>query len=112
MSKYRKLSHTIYKCDYHIVWVPKYRYRILKGEVSSFVHSEIYKLSSMKAVGVEELNIQKDHVHMLCSIPPKLSISTFMGFMKGKLAIKLLKSYPQLKKSYIGGIIFGQEDTL
>ena len=60
MGKYRKLSHTVYKCDYHIVWVPKYRYRILEGGVSSFVHSEVHKLSSMKEVEIEELNVQSD----------------------------------------------------
>lgn len=112
MSKYRKLSHTFYKCDYHIVWTLKYRYRILEGSISSQLSRDIHVLSSMKEVQVEELNIQKDHVHLLCSIPPKLSVSGFMGFLKGKTAIKVMRSYPQLKKSHTGAIIFGQEATL
>ena len=112
MSKYRKLSHTFYKCDYHLVWTPKYRYRILEGELSSFLHREIYGLSSMKGVEIDELNIQSDHVHVLCSIPPKLSVSSYMGFLKGKTAIKVLGSYPAFKKSLIGGIIFGHEVIL
>ncbi len=98
MGKYRKLSHTVYKCDYHIVWTPKYRYKVLKNEIASFLNRDIYGLSSMKEVQVEELNIQNDHVHLLCSIPPKLSISNYMGFLKGKTAIKVMKSYPKLKK--------------
>ena len=98
MGKYRKLSHTVYKCDYHIVWTPKYRYKVLKNEISSLLNRDIYGLSSMKDVEVEELNIQNDHVHLLCSVPPKLSISSYMGFLKGKTAIKVFKSYPKLKK--------------
>ena len=98
MGRYRKLSHTVYKCEYHIVWTPKYRYRILKDEISSSLHREIYGLSSMKDVLVEELNIQSDHVHMLCSIPPKLSVSSYMGFLKGKTAIKVLRNHPRLRR--------------
>jgi len=98
MGKYRQLSHTTYKCEYHIVWTPKYRYRILKDGISSELKRDIYGLCSMKEVLIEELNIQPDHVHMLCSIPPKLSISSFMGFLKGKTAIKILRSYANLRK--------------
>ena len=108
MSKYRKLSHTFYKCDYHVVWTPKYRYRVLEGETSSLLSSDIYGLSSMKDVKVEELNIRCDHIDMMCSIPTKLSVSSYIGFLKGKTAIKVMKSYPKLKKSPIGEIIFGQ----
>ena len=98
MGKYRKLTHTVYKCEYHIVWTPKYRYRILKGQIASELQRDLYGLSSHKDVIIEELNIQPDHVHMLCSIPPKLSISAFMGYLKGKAAIKLFRSYPKLRK--------------
>lgn len=107
MGKYRKLTHTVYKCEYHIVWTPKYRYRVLEGGVASFLSREIHGLSTREDVLVEELNIQSDHVHLLCSIPPKLSVSSYMGFLKGKTAIKLMRSYPHLKKKPIGGIIFG-----
>ena len=98
MGKYRKLSHSVYKCDYHIVWTPKYRYKVLKNEIASLLNRDIYGLSSRQEVQIEELNIQNDHVHLLCSIPPKLSVSSFMGFLKGKTAIKVLKSYPSLRK--------------
>ena len=103
MSKYKKLSHVVYKCDYHIVWVPKYRLRILKGDIRDFVIKDIKMLCEWKGCEVEELNVQEDHIHLLVSVPPKLSISNLMGTLKGKIAIKLFKSYPKLKqKPYWG----------
>ncbi len=102
-SKYKKLSHVVYKCDYHIVWTPKYRYRVLFGEVKSLVENDIRMLCERKRVEVIELNVQIDHVHVVVSIPPKVSVSVLMGTLKGKLAIKLFKSYPKLKqKPYWG----------
>ena len=102
-SKYRKLSHVVYKCDYHIVWTPKYRYRVLFGEVKQLVENDIRTLCEWKGVEILELNVQIDHVHAVVSIPPKVSVSALMGTLKGKLAIKLFKSYPKLKeKPYWG----------
>jgi putative transposase len=98
MSKYKKLSHVIYKCDYHVVWVPKYRYRILTGGVKELMERDIRMLCEWKGCEIMEMNIQIDHVHMVVSIPPKVSVSEFMGTIKGKLAIKIFKSYPDLKK--------------
>ena len=98
MGNYRKLSHTVYKCEYHIVWTPKYRYKVLKGEIASQIVRDIHALSGMKDVLIEELNVQADHVHLQCSIPPRLSVSSYMGFLKGKLAIKIFRSYPKLKQ--------------
>lgn len=98
MSKYKKLSHVVYKCDYHIVWVPKYRYRILKGEVKDHMEKDIRMLCEWKKAEVIELNIQEDHIHLVVSIPPKVSVSEMMGILKGKSAIKVFKSYPELKK--------------
>ena len=98
MGRYRKLSHVIFKCDYHIVWVPKYRLRILKGDIKDLVIADINKLCEWKGCEVIELNVQEDHIHLLVSVPPKVSISYLMGLLKGKIAIKLFKSYPRLKK--------------
>ena len=88
----------VYKCDYHIVWVPKYRFRILKAAVKELIERDIRMLCEWKGCWVEEMNIQEDHVHLMISIPPKVSVSELMGTLKGKLAIKLFKSYPGLKK--------------
>ena len=98
MTKYRKLSHVVYRCDYHIVFVPKYRFRVLTGAVADLVDHDIRVLSEWREVAVWELSVQPDHVHLVCSIPPKVSVSKFMGLLKGKLAIKLFKSYPTFRK--------------
>jgi len=98
MGKYRKLSHVVYKCDYHIVWVPKYRFRVLTGAVKELVEHDIRMLSEWLKCEVSELNVQPDHIHLLVSVPPRISISKLMGTLKGKTAIKLFKSYPDLKR--------------
>ena len=103
MGKYRKLAHAVYQCTYHLVWVPKYRFRILTGAVKELMERDIRVLCEWKDVEVVELSVQVDHVHLVASIPPKLSVSTVMGFLKGKLAIKVFKSYPKLRqKPYWG----------
>ena len=103
MSKYKKLSHVVYKCDYHIVWVPKYRFRILNGEIKKLIEEDIRMLCEWKKCEVQEMSVQNDHIHLVISIPPKVSVSQMMGILKGKLAIKLFKSYPQIKqKPYWG----------
>ena len=84
MSKYKKQSHVIYKCDYHIVWVPKYRFRILTGEIGKLVDHDIRMLSEWLGSEIIELNVQIDHVHVVVSIPPKVSVSKYMGTIKGK----------------------------
>lgn len=98
MSKYKKQSHVVWKCDYHIVWTPKYRYRILEGIVKEMVEKDIRMLSEWKGCEVDELNVQKDHIHLVISIPPKVSVSEYIGTIKGKIAIKIFKTYPNLKK--------------
>ena len=103
MGKFRKLTHVFYKCDYHIVFTPKFRFRVLEGFVKTMAEHDIHVISQWKDVEVDELSVQKDHVHLVCSIPPKVSISEFMGILKGKLAIKIFRTYPDLKqKPYWG----------
>ena len=79
MSKYKKLSHVVYKCDYHIVWVPKYRFRILNGEIKQLVGEDIRMLCECKKCEVQEMSVQNDHIHLVISIPPKVSVSQMMG---------------------------------
>jgi putative transposase len=104
MSKrFRKLSHTIYECKYHLIFCPKYRYRILKDEVGEYARREIEKLLSQKeGVEIIEMNVQMDHVHLVVWIPPKYSVSQVMGYLKGKLALRLLHRYERLGKKYWG----------
>ncbi|PXF56372.1 MAG: IS200/IS605 family transposase [Candidatus Methanogaster sp.] len=104
MSKrFRRLSHTLYECKYHIVFCPKYRYRILKDKLGEDVRLEIYRLCRQKEeVEILELNIQPDHVHTVIWIPPKYAVSNFMGFLKGKLALRLFNKYEHLSRRYWG----------
>ena len=97
MSRFRKLSHTLWHCQYHIVWVPKYRFRILTGKVSREVERCIRAFSEQKKCEVVELNIQMDHVHLLAMVPPKISVSDFVGILKGRSAIRVFNKFKELK---------------
>ena len=97
-SEYKKLSHVIYYHVYHIVWTPKYRYKILDGSIKNNIEKTLHMLCEWKKVEIKELNIQKDHIHIVVFVPPKISISNLMGILKGKTAIKIFKSFPDLKK--------------
>jgi putative transposase len=104
MSKrFRRLSHTIYECKYHLVFCPKYRQRILKDEIKEYVRREIENLVRQKeAVEIIELNVQTDHIHLIVWIPPKYAVSQIMGYLKGKLAIRLFQRYEKLGKTNWG----------
>jgi putative transposase len=104
MSKrFRRLSHTIYECKYHLIFCPKYRYQILKDEVRDYTRREIENLIRYKeGLEIIELNVQTDHVHLVLWIPPKYAVSEVMGYLKGKLAIRLLQRYERLADKYRG----------
>ena len=103
MSRFRKLSQTLWHCQYHIVWVPKYRYRILSGKIGHEVENCIRAFSEQQGCEVIELNVQIDHVHLLVMVPPKVSISGFVGTVKGRSAIRVLNRFRELKcKPYWG----------
>ena len=104
MSKrFRKLSHSIYECKYHVVFCPKYRFRIFKDDIARYTRQQIHVLCRQKdLVEVLELNVQEDHIHLVLSIPPKYSVSSLMGFLKGKLALRLFRRYERLGKRYWG----------
>ena len=102
-SRFKKLSHTLYECKYHIVMCPKYRHRIFKDEIAEYAKQELYSLCRQKdLVEVLELNILADHIHLVVSIPPKYSVSAIMGYLKGKLSIRLFQKYERLGKRYLG----------
>jgi len=103
MSRFRKLSQTIWHCQYHIVWVPKYRFRILSGKIAEEVETCIRTFSQQQHCEIIELNVQVDHVHLLAMVPPKVSISGFVGTIKGRTAIRVLNRFRELKqKPYWG----------
>lgn len=98
MSRFEKLTHVLWHCQYHIVWVPKYRYRVLKGVIGQEVHNCIGVFYSQLRCRVVELNVQPDHVHLCVRVPPKVSISKLMGVVKGRTALRLFTSFPYLRK--------------
>jgi len=103
MSRFRKLSHSIWSCQYHIIWTPKYRYRILTGKVGKEVDRCIRAFTERQSSEVIELNVQSDHVHLLVMIPPKVAVSDFVGTVKGRTAIRILNQFQELKqKPYWG----------
>jgi putative transposase len=102
-QRFRKLSHSLYECKYHIVFCPKYRYRIFKEIIGETVRQLVYQLCKQKEqIEVLELNVQPDHVHLVVSIPPKYSVSEFMGYLKGKMALRLFEQYESLGRRYRG----------
>ena len=102
-SRFEKQSHVLWHCQYHLIWVPKYRFRVLSGAVKEEVESTIKLYVSKLGCQIVELNVQIDHVHLLAKIPPKVSISTLMGTVKGKAAMRVFTKFPGLKvKPYWG----------
>ncbi len=98
MSRFRRLSQTIWHCQYHIVWVPKYRFKILTGKVAKEVENCVRAFSEQQSCKILELNVQIDHVHVVVMVPPKLSISDFLGTVKGRTAIRVFNKFRHLKK--------------
>ena len=103
MSRFRKLSHTIWHCQYHIVWVPKYRYRVLTGAIKESCEASIHAICGFSSCEVVELNVQPDHVHLIVMVPPKLAISTLMGRFKGKSSMRIFRQFRHLRKQVYWG---------
>jgi len=112
VSRFRKLSHTIWHCQYHLVWVPKYRYRILAGPLRDAAEKGIHAIIGYCGCEVLELNVQKDHIHVVAMVPPKISISDLMGRVKGQTSMKFFNQFRHLRKSLIGVITFGPKATV
>ena len=102
MSEFNKLAHAVWQCKYHLIWCPKYRFKILKGVLQQSVEDILRQLCEWKKLEILEINVQEDHVHMVVSIPPKFSVSETVGFLKGKCAIKIFDRHLELKKRYWG----------
>src|SRR5258708_25362054 len=97
--EFKRLSHSLYECKYHIVFCPKYRFRIFQDELADYTRQQIQSLCRQKdQVEVLEFNIQPDPIHLVLSIPPKYAVSTAMGFLTGKLPLRLSQRYAHLCK--------------
>ena len=102
MGRFKKLAHVVWDCKYHLVWCPKYRFRILKGDIAKSVRGIIRQLCEWRKIEILAGNVQTDHVHMVISFPPKYSVVEVIGFLKGKSAIKVFDRHLDLKKRYWG----------
>lgn len=94
------LSHTKWKCQYHIVFIQKYRRKVLFGKLKADIREIIKKLCEYKNIEIVEGAVCKDHVHLCVCIPPKLSVSDFMGYLKGKSALMIFDKYPELSNKW------------
>lgn len=94
------LSHTKWNCMYHIIFAPKYRRKAIYGKLRSDIGKYIRRLCEYKGVEIIEANACVDHIHMLVKIPPKISVSSFMGYLKGKSSLMIFEYHANLKYKY------------
>ncbi|PJI08405.1 MULTISPECIES: IS200/IS605 family transposase [Clostridium] len=100
MKDTNSLSHTTWNCKYHIVFAPKYRRQIIYGKIKNNIGKIIRKLCEWKGVQIIEAEACPDHIHMLVEIPPKISVSSFMGYLKGKSSLMIFDQHANLKYKY------------
>ena len=96
------LSHTVWECKYHVVWVPKRRRKVIYGRLRTELRTILRKLCKYKAIDVIEGTLCDDHVHMCLAIPPKYAVSTIVGYLKGKSAMIMFEKYSRLKRNFKG----------
>ncbi len=99
-NEIKKLEHSTYRCQYHIVFAPKYRRKVIYGEIKADIGRILRKLCNEKKVEIIEAEACPDHIHMLVSIPPYMSISNFMGCIKSKSALMIFDRHANLKYKY------------
>jgi putative transposase len=102
VTNYRSLSHTKWECKYHVVFIPKYRKKRIFGEIRRELGEVFHRLAEQRESRIEEGHLQGDHVHMMISIPPKYSVSQVIGYIKGKSAIHIARTYAGRKRNFVG----------
>ena len=102
MNTYEKLNHTTWECKYHIIFIPKYRRKVLYGHLRARLGTIFHNLALQRDSKILEGHLMADHVHMLISIPPKYSVSQVMGYIKGKSAIHIAREYLGRGRNYVG----------
>ena len=100
MDDINSLSHSKWRCKYHIVFAPKYRRRVIYKQIKTDIGKILRKLSEQKHVKIIEAELCPDHVHMLVSIPPNLSVAQFVGYLKGKSSLMIFDRHANLKYKY------------
>ena len=102
MNDIRSLSHTVWDCKYHIVWIPKCRRKVLYGQIRSELGSVFRELARQRESTVLEGHVCSDHIHIYLSIPPKYAISQVVGYIKGKSAIHIARTYGGKTRNFTG----------
>jgi putative transposase len=102
MDGTQSLSHTVWECKYHVVWIPKYRRKSLYEQLRKHLGQVFRELARQKESMIEEGHLMPDHVHMLISIPPKYGVAQVVGYIKGKSAIHIARSFLGRKKNFTG----------
>ena len=101
-GEYREGAHTVYDLKYHLVWVTKYRYKVLVGDVAVRARDLIRQVCMTREIKILKGHVSQDHVHLLVSSPPKLSVSDMMQYIKGRSSHGLQGDFPSLRKRYWG----------
>jgi len=102
MNEYQTLSHTKWECKYHVVFIPKYRRKVLYGQLRQHLGEVFRELARQKESRIEEGHLQADHVHMLLVIPPKYAVAQVVGYLKGKSAIYIARTYGGRRQNFVG----------
>ena len=102
MDDTESLAHTKWECKYHVVWIPKYRRQALYAELRKYLGPVLRELARQREAIVEEGHLQLDHVHMLLSIPPKYAVAQVLGYIKGKSAIHIARTYLGRRQNFTG----------
>ena len=98
----KTLNHTEWECKYHVVFIPKYRRKVIYGQIREDLKEVLRSLARRKECEIEAGHLAPDHVHMMISIPPKYSVSEVVGFIKGKSAIHIARHYGERKRNFVG----------
>ena len=102
MNEIKSLAHTKWNCQYHVIFVPKYRRKALYRQLRKYLGDVFHEWAKHKESHIEEGTIRRDHVHMLISIPPKYAVSNVIGYIKGKRAIHIARHYMGCQRNYTG----------
>ena len=108
MSKYRHGSHTTHRLKYHLVWVPKYRKRVLRGPLARRLYELLAECAEVNDWKVEELNVKTDHVHLLVQLPPKEAVAHAVQLMKGGTSRKIREEFPELDEFLWGNSLWAE----
>lgn len=100
MNALNKLSHTTWNCKYHVVFAPKYRRKVFYAQKRYDIGKILRKLCKWKQINIIKAEVCPDYVHMLLEIPPKMSVSSFMGFLKGKSSLMIYERWSNIKYKY------------